>query len=272
MIRRIFLDLYDTCNTLAMHVLHYADCAVESTDYRQYPAQYGYDLPNVANHLLGRPRYTSPTQFWKTVTQPVWAECPTSEIYPWVLLLAGFSGCLHLDGLSDTADGLLSSRPRGQMLEIMHDSHAGAMGIMALVFALLAKFAALASLPAALLAPAVLLMPLAGRCAIVVHMALLPYARPSGLGAVFYRRPGVPSARPRWAAVWAAGVLAAVGVGILGWRGLVVWAVCLAAIAVFSAYTYRKIGGATGDTFGAVCEIMEAVPAIILAIVPLGGR
>jgi hypothetical protein len=88
MIRRIFLDLDDTCNTLAMHVLHYAGCAVESTDYRQYPAQYGYDLPNVANHLLGRPRYTSPTQFWKNVTQPVWAECPTSEIYPWVLLLA----------------------------------------------------------------------------------------------------------------------------------------------------------------------------------------
>jgi adenosylcobinamide-GDP ribazoletransferase len=96
-------------------------------------------------------------------------------------------------------------------------------------------------------------------------MALLPYARRDGLGGIFYRR------QPRWAAVWAAAVLAAVGFGILGWRGLLVWAVCMAATAVFSVYTYRKIGGATGDTFGAVCEIMEAVPAFILALGPQGG-
>ncbi len=195
-----------------------------------------------------------------------------------VVVLLSFSGCLHLDGLADTADGFLSSRPRERILEIMKDSHIGAMGVIAIACLLLVKFAALASLPAGMFWRAVLLMPLAGRCAIVVHMALLPYARPSGLGAIFYRRPrpwvhgARPGARPRWVAIWAAGVLAAVGFGLLGWRGLVVWAVCMAATAVFSAYTYRKIGGATGDTFGAVCEIMEAVPAIVLAIGPMGGR
>ncbi len=43
--------------------------------------------------------------------------------------------------------------------------------------------------------------------------------------------------------------------------------------AAFSAYAYRKIGGATGDTFGAVCEIVEAVPALVLAFgLPNGGR
>ena len=127
------------------------------------------------------------------------------------------------------------------------------------------KFASLASLPADRLWPAVLLMPLAGRCAIVVHMALLPYARPSGLGTIFYRR------RPRWAALWAVGVLAAVAWGVLGSRGLIVWAACMAVTLVFSAYVYRKIGGATGDTFGAVCEIIEVVPALTLALGPLGG-
>jgi len=147
----------------------------------------------------------------------------------------------------------------------MKDSHIGAMGVVAIVCVLLLKFASLAALPAGTLWRAVLLMPLAGRCAIVVHMALLPYARPNGLGAIFYRR------QPRWAAVWAAGVLAAVGFGVLGWRGLVVGTVCLATTAALSAYAYRKIGGATGDTFGAVCEIMEAVPAIILALGPQGG-
>jgi adenosylcobinamide-GDP ribazoletransferase len=177
-----------------------------------------------------------------------------------VLLLAGFSGCLHLDGLSDTADGLLSSRPRGQMLQIMHDSHAGAMGIIALVFALLAKFAALASLPAAMLAPVVLLMPLAGRSAMVVHMALLPYARESGLGSVFYRKSAGPAAVGAW------GLLAATAWLVLGLPGLAIGAACLLVSVALAVYFRHKIGGATGDTFGAVCEIVETVPPLTLAV------
>ncbi len=177
-----------------------------------------------------------------------------------VVVLLGFSGCLHMDGLADTADGLLSSRPRERILEIMKDSHTGAMGVIAIACVLLLKFASLASLPAYVLWPAALLMPLAGRCAIVVHRALLPYARPNGLGTVFYRRPA------RLAAVWAAGVLAAAAWGVLGADGLIVWVACMAVTLAVSAYVHRKIGGATGDTFGAVCELIEVVPALALAI------
>jgi adenosylcobinamide-GDP ribazoletransferase len=180
-----------------------------------------------------------------------------------VVILACFSGCLHLDGLSDTADGFFSSRSRERILEIMRDSHIGAMGVIAIVCVLLLKFAALASPLAAGLWPVVLLMPLAGRCALVLHIAMLPYARPEGLGNVFYRR------RPRWAAAWAALVLAAVGYGLLGIDGLAVWSVCMAATLLVSAYVYRKIGGATGDTLGAICEIIEVVPALALAMGPL---
>jgi adenosylcobinamide-GDP ribazoletransferase len=180
-----------------------------------------------------------------------------------VVALLGFSGCLHMDGLADSADGLLSSRPRERILEIMKDSHTGAMGVIAIVCVLLLKFASLASLPADRLWPAVLLMPLAGRCAIAVHRTLLPYARPSGLGSVFYRR------RTRWAGIWATGVLAAIAWAILGWRGLIVWGGCMTVTVAVSAYVYRKIGGATGDTFGAVCELAEVVPALMLTIEPL---
>ncbi len=80
-----------------------------------------------------------------------------------VVVLLSFSGCLHMDGLADTADGFLSSRPRERILEIMKDSHIGAMGVIAIVCLLLVKFAALAALPAGMLWPTVLLMPLAGR-------------------------------------------------------------------------------------------------------------
>jgi adenosylcobinamide-GDP ribazoletransferase len=182
-----------------------------------------------------------------------------------VIVLVRFSGGLHMDGLADTADGFFSSRSRERMLEIMKDSHTGAMGVMAMVCVLLLKFAALASLPAARFWPAALLMPLAGRSALVMHMALLPYARPSGLGAIFYRQ------NPRWAAIWAAGVLAAVAWGLLGSWGLGIWAACLATVFVLSFYVYRKIGGATGDTLGAICEVVEIVPALVLTLGPLGG-
>lgn len=188
---------------------------------------------------------------------------PTVAAAAIVIVLLSFSGCLHLDGLSDTADGLLSSRSRERILEIMKDSHVGAMGVVAIFCVLLLKFASLASLPAKAFWPAVLLMPLSGRCALVLHMAILPYARPEGLGMVFYRR------RPRWAAVGATVVLAATAFAVFGSLGLAIWAACVAVTLAFSVYVYRKIGGATGDTLGAVCEIIEIVPALTLAVGPL---
>jgi adenosylcobinamide-GDP ribazoletransferase len=180
-----------------------------------------------------------------------------------IVVLMSFSGCLHLDGLSDTADGLLSSRTRERMLEIMKDSHVGPMGMIAVTTLLLAKFAALASLPPARLWPAALLMPLAGRCALVIHMALLPYARSGGLGSVFYQRSRLP------AAIFSALVLAGAGYGVLEVQGLIVAAITIAVILILAAYVYRKLGGGTGDTFGAACEIAELVPALVLALWPL---
>jgi adenosylcobinamide-GDP ribazoletransferase len=126
----------------------------------------------------------------------------------------------------------------------------------------LLKFAALASLDAQNLWPAALLMPLAGRVAMVVHMMLLPSVRPGGLGSIFCNP-------PRAAAVWSAAVLGGVAVAMLHWRGIAIWAACIVVTLLLAAYCRRKIGGATGDTFGAVCEIVEIVPALFLAFSPL---
>ena len=38
---------------------------------------------------------------------------------------------------------------------------------------------------------------------------------------------------------------------------------------LLAVYVYRKLGGATGDTFGAACEIVEVVPALTLTLWPL---
>ena len=176
--------------------------------------------------------------------------------------MISFSGCLHLDGLSDTADGFLSSRTRERILEILKDSHVGAMGMIAVVCVLLAKFAALASIEPSLVWAAALLMPLCGRCAMVVFMALLPYVRPSGLGTIFYRTAVWPSA------LWAALLSAAVAWTVLRTAGVAIWGVSMMVAMLLAVYSYRKIGGATGDTFGAVCEIVEVVPALVLSVWP----
>lgn len=85
MIDRIFLDLDDTCNTLAMHVLYLAGCPVDNRDYSQHPRDFGYDIIGAANRLLGYTKYATYTQFWSRITRPNWAECPVSEIFPWIL-------------------------------------------------------------------------------------------------------------------------------------------------------------------------------------------
>ncbi|MDH4318902.1 MAG: adenosylcobinamide-GDP ribazoletransferase [Desulfobulbaceae bacterium] len=171
-------------------------------------------------------------------------------------LLAGLSGALHLDGLADTADGFFSSRPRERILEIMRDSRIGAMGVIGLVLVLLLKISSLASLEPAMARRAVFLMPLAGRCVILIMMALLPYARSEGgLGSLFYGS----SVRFKALAGLFFLVAAAWLVGSVG--GLVAVAAGLLVAVLFCFYCRKKIGGATGDTLGAVCELTEAAVA-----------
>ncbi|MEI7958104.1 MAG: adenosylcobinamide-GDP ribazoletransferase [Verrucomicrobiota bacterium] len=176
-----------------------------------------------------------------------------------VVALIAASGGLHADGLADTADGFLSSRPRERMLEIMRDSHTGAMGVLGIVCVFSLKVAALASVPSSLRWPALLLMPFAGRCSMVIQMALLPYARSGGLCSVFVkdaRRSDV--------------ILTLLILGVVSWLvgglfGLCAVGVSVVAVAIFSLWCRSKIGGFTGDTLGAGCEWVELIPALVAA-------
>ena len=192
-----------------------------------------------------------------------WEVPPLVAAVLLVVGLIGVSGGLHLDGLSDAADGLLSARSRQRMLEIMKDSRIGPMGVVAILAVVLTKFAALASLETSPRWAVVLLMPLTGRAAMVLHMALLPYVRGQGLGTIFFGR------SQALAAAGAVFVWAAATGGLFGLPGLAVCGIGVAVTLLLAGYVYHKIGGVTGDTLGAVCEILEAVPAVTLAVWPL---
>jgi len=63
-----------------------------------------------------------------------------------VAVLAILTGGLHLDGLADAADGLLSPKAGVGRLEIMRDSRIGSFGAAALILVLVGDVAALAGL------------------------------------------------------------------------------------------------------------------------------
>lgn len=174
-----------------------------------------------------------------------------------IVYLAFISGFLHLDGLADSADGLLSSRPREDCLNIMKDSRSGAMGVVVVVCLMLTKYSALSSMDPEKLCLAIFFMPLAGRSAILFSMARLPYAKPEGgLGRLFYSDSSKTAALAAFLSLlFLFAVLAA--------SQLIVALIAIMAVnLLFGRWCKRLLGGATGDTLGAVCELTEAITAI----------
>jgi adenosylcobinamide-GDP ribazoletransferase len=177
------------------------------------------------------------------------------------IAMTAISGGLHMDGLADTADGFFSARPRERVLEIMRDSRTGVMGVLAVVFVILLKVSVLISLFPPLRPGIIVLMPLAGRCSFVVMMTALPYVRrEGGLATAF----GVGKS---WLNVlWTSAFLLAAGWLAGCWMGLAASFSALLMAALFSVYCFRKIGGYTGDTLGAGCELTEIIPAIAAVV------
>jgi len=178
-----------------------------------------------------------------------------------VLALAALSGGMHLDGLADSADGLLGAggRTPEERLAIMRDARVGAYGVLALIAVLFLKWSALLSLSHGLRAEALLLTPCLGRATIVVGAWAFPYARPAGLGLAVHQAAGSTHL-----AVAAAVALAAAG-ALLGWGGLAVAVTVVAAALVAGGWASRRLGGMTGDVHGALVEVTEAVTLLLVA-------
>ena len=190
-----------------------------------------------------------------------------------VALLAVATGGLHLDGLADTADGLGSRRPADQALEIMRRSDAGPLGIATLVLVLLVQVSALASLPRGGAAvrwagpTGLVLAAVTSRVAVVLATGS-PSARPSGFGALVAGR---TSAAGRVASVVILlGAVVAAGLALGGVaaavRGTAAAVAGLAVAAVVRWAARRRLGGMTGDVFGAIIELSTATVLLVLVL------
>jgi adenosylcobinamide-GDP ribazoletransferase len=174
------------------------------------------------------------------------------------------TGGLHLDGLMDTADALFSHRDRETMLAIMRDSRTGALGAAAAMSALLVKFAAYGHLSGADHWRVIAAAPLVGRLGIVLAMSVFPYAREAGTGAQFAKE-----TRLRHAAAAAVGGALMLYL-LLGPRGLMAAGVGLGFGGLAAVYAWRRLGGLTGDVYGATNEAVE-LAVLLAAALPMGG-
>lgn len=189
--------------------------------------------------------------FLNTTVLIIAANLWSPQVGAWLWLAANalLTGGLHLDGWMDTFDALGSRKGRSEMLAIMKDSRIGAMGAIAAVLLLGLKWTAL-SHPSMSLA-ALAFAPVIGRMSLVLVTQGFPYGRDTGLGKALKSGSLSPLG---W--ILAAGTATA-GAALLGYRG--VWASVVAlALGYLWAYALsKKLGGLTGDTYGAVNELVE---------------
>ena len=204
-----------------------------------------------------------------------------------VLVLAVvLTGGLHLDGAMDTADGL-GAGPRA--LEAMKDSRVGAAGAQALFVVLLLRGAGLICLADGTPLAAPLAVPLAmvwaafwARVSPLLAMQYFPYLRQQG-SAGFHRQHWQGLAKELRPVLLALLVLGAVlglgvvffgaglrvphgpGLGLLG--GLFLGgALGVVPAVLVPLWLGRRLGGHSGDSYGACVEWSEALALLLMGL------
>lgn len=180
--------------------------------------------------------------FWFENLQASYKAFLAILIYLWI------SGGIHLDGLADSADGLLSGRPKERILEIMKDSRIGSFGVIALILYFLSFYTFAQSAT-----PWVMLfMPFVGKTLGFVLAGFSIYARPDqGMGYVFITEIQKPIA------LFYGLLLGGVTFLALGLTGLIAVMAALLVGILLAADAHKKIGGMTGDTIGMSIEVMQ---------------
>ncbi len=168
------------------------------------------------------------------------------------------TGALHLDGFLDSCDGLLGGHTPEARLAIMRDERVGGFGVAGGILLLFFKYVALVSTWHR--APALLLAPVLGRWGMALAVVGFPYARPEGLGRAMKEHAG-------WGQVLLATAIALAVSGIAGGvLGLAAVLLAAAATWALARFILARLPGLTGDTYGAICEVLEVLVLLLFAV------
>jgi adenosylcobinamide-GDP ribazoletransferase len=167
------------------------------------------------------------------------------------------TAALHLDGLGDVADGIGASLGGRAPGDAMRDPRLGTFGIAAVALDLLLKSSLLAALVVDGFPWEVVAVGAVSRVAPVALAWRLPYVGAGSGG--WTQRMGSGTLVVAVVIALAIGVPTA-GSAVLG----IALAVCLVAI-VLGVWCRRRLGGVTGDVFGATVELGESMALVAVA-------
>lgn len=168
-----------------------------------------------------------------------------------VLLIAPvlITGGLHVDGFADFCDGFFGGRGKDDILRIMKDSRVGAWGALGVALLMITKFELLKTLPYG--AAAYFLALAASRWAQVFLSVFLKYA---GAGGGIGERVAQRTGRRELLGASVFVMLPALWFPV---QGLLILALLVPFIAGLGTYFKKKVGGMTGDLYGAAGELTE---------------
>lgn len=176
-----------------------------------------------------------------------------------VLAYLYLTGGLHMDGLSDSADGLFSGRSKERVLEIMKDSRIGSNGALAMVFVILLKVAFMMELSGDMFAGVLLLMPIISKYSVVFVSAISRYARTDGMGNWFI-------GKVKWYDLLFSTIFTVSMIAMVNPVYFLLLGASVIFSLIFRRFCYKQIDGLTGDTIGALSELTDVVVLVIAAV------
>jgi adenosylcobinamide-GDP ribazoletransferase len=176
-----------------------------------------------------------------------------------LVFLIWITGGLHEDGLADVVDGMAGGWTPEDRHRIMKDSHIGVLGALSLVLIVLVKYSSLTSMNPLRIDGAIVTAQILGRWAFL-PMGYFNSSARDGLGSQFMK--GL-SKNTLIVGTVLSTVVVILASPLLGGLAFLTAGII---IAVASAYFRSRLGGITGDCFGATFQLVEIVTyAVFLA-------
>ncbi len=160
----------------------------------------------------------------------------------WIVL----TGALHLDGFSDTVDGLFVPIERAE--EVMKDPHAGGMGMIFSITFLIFKASALWHLEVLYLLPLIMML---SRYNTVLAIYFFPYIRKVGMSTL---------AKQEFTALQLILASLMVLLALFIWpQGWMLLGFSLLTLLFIKRFFIKRLGGFSGDIYGFLIEVTELV-------------
>ncbi|MEG2353083.1 MAG: adenosylcobinamide-GDP ribazoletransferase [Clostridium sp.] len=169
------------------------------------------------------------------------------------------TGGLHVDGLGDTCDGFFSFKgDKYKIMEVMKDSRVGTYASIATIGDMLMKYVIILTLISSDASAIIIIAPIISRLAVVFTAFISKNAKENGSGNIFIGNINLSIM------LMVAIITIFLSIKILGITNLVIIIPSvLIATYIFNIFCNSKIGGQTGDTLGAVNELMEILTMLI---------